>query len=198
MDVFVVENQDVLEHLHSLAASIVWIIKEHMIRVLLNRLTSIALAYILARTDDTPRDSIKPNTKHIVELSVKQKYPRRLITIYSCVPFCIFTWVLSLLGRFCCCCLKKTAIFTILWRYVHSDWQIINSFLYVIGMSNSMWTWTYMFVFVILGKHNFKLFTIYTLHKYLPTRELTHFRFQKYGIWPGSRCAFTLVVSKGN
>ena len=122
VDVFVVENQDVLEHLHSLAASIVWIIKEHMIRVLLNRLTSIALAYILARTDDTPRDSIKPNTKHIVELSVKQKYPRRLITIYSCVPSCIFTWVLSLLGRFFFCCLMKTAIFTILWRYVHSDW----------------------------------------------------------------------------
>jgi len=48
-----------------------------------------------------------------------------------------------------------------------------ETFLYVIGKSNSVLTWTYIIVLDIKGKHNFKCFTINTLMKYLPTKELT-------------------------
>jgi len=42
-----------------------------------------------------------------------------------------------------------------------------------------MLTWKYNIVLDIKRKYNFKRFTIYTLKKYLPTRELTLTKFLK-------------------
>jgi len=56
--------------------------------------------------------------------------------------------------------------------------------LYAVGKSNSMLTCKYCIVLDIKGKHNFKLFPIYTLQKYLPARELTltNLKFQTKGL----------------
>jgi len=50
--------------------------------------------------------------------------------------------------------------------------------------SNIMKTWTYIIDLDIKGNHKFKLFAIYTLQKYLPSRELTliNLNFRKKGI----------------
>ena len=72
-------------------------------------------------------------------------------------------------------------MFTVLCRYVHSDWQSTEAFLYVKGRSNIMLTWTYIIVLDINGKHT--SLTFYYIHwKYLPTREqtLTNFENRQY------------------
>jgi len=41
----------------------------------------------------------------------------------------------------------------------YSDWLSTNTFLFGIGESNVMFTWSYIIVLDIKGKHNFKLYT---------------------------------------
>ena len=53
-------------------------------------------------------------------------------------------------------------MFTVLCRHAHTDRQITEAFLYVIGKSNIMLAWKYIGVLDIKGKHNFKQF--YYIH----------------------------------
>jgi len=47
-------------------------------------------------------------------------------------------------------------MFTVWCRHAHFDWQITDQFVYVIGKSNIMLTWTYIIEIDIEGTHNFK------------------------------------------
>ena len=57
---------------------------------------------------------------------------------------------------------KTTTMFTVWCRHAHSDLQSSEAFLYVIERYNIMFTWTYISVLGIKGKHNFEL--CYCIH----------------------------------
>jgi len=52
-------------------------------------------------------------------------------------------------GNFIICFVKKTTIFTVLYRHAHSDWLGTDSCVYVIGYINIMLTWKYIIVLAI-------------------------------------------------
>ena len=57
-------------------------------------------------------------------------------------------------------------------RHTYSDRQSTEAFLYVIGKSNIMLTWTYSIVLDIKGKHNFKHFTVILVYNVeIPTNK---------------------------
>ena len=54
---------------------------------------------------------------------------------------------------------QQSAMFTVTCGHAHSDWQITEAFIYVIGKSYIMLTWKYKVVLDIKGKH-----TVYHIH----------------------------------
>ena len=78
----------------------------------------------------------------------------------ACLPFAqVFSLLLT----------KKTAMFTVLYRHSHSNWQSNAAFLYVLAESNIMLTWKYIIVLDIKGKQYFKLYYMYIVE--IPTNK---------------------------
>ena len=70
-------------------------------------------------------------------------------------------------------------MFTVLCRHALSDWQLTEAFLYVLGKSNIMLTWQYIFVLDIKEKQDLKLF--YYIHIVeLPTNKGPFYGINKY------------------
>ena len=56
------------------------------------------------------------------------------VHLHECSPFWVGIFVIVQ---------KKTTMFTVLCRHVHSGWKNTKAFTYVIAKSNIMKTWTY-------------------------------------------------------
>ena len=80
-----------------------------------------------------------------------------LVHLHKCSPLWVAIFIILI---------KKTIMLTVWCRHAHSNWQRTETFLYIIGKSNIMLTWTYLLVIGIKGKHNFKLFW------YIPIKEI--------------------------
>ena len=67
--------------------------------------------------------------RHQLQTILSFRYRGNSVHLHKCSPFGqVFSLLLT----------KKTTMFTVLYRHAHSDWKSAESFLHVIGKSNSM------------------------------------------------------------
>ena len=114
-------------------------------------------------TEDAPKCTTRVLCRHPFQVSYyTPNYLNSLVLFVG--QLCTFAWRFWV-GIFIIF-EKKTTMFTVLCRHVHSDWQSTAAFLYVIGIILCK----YDIFLAFEGKHNFKPFTIYTFIE-IPTNK---------------------------